>query len=327
MHRVIGFLVLTAAIHAGSAAAQDLPRIGFLSALTYEAFPSRIDAFRRGLIELGYVEGKNIIVEYRWAEGRGERLPALAAELESRQVALIVSAGPAATRPALQATKRTPIVMAFDSDPVGSGFIDSLARPGGRITGLSYVAPEVSAKQLDILKQLIPQIAQVAILGDSQEPGNAHALEQTKRAATALRMHIQHFDSRAWRNMREVLMAIRKAGSHAVVALSSPLFTGQSLSDALDQASRERLPVIYWFSHPVDRGGLISYSANMDDLFRRSAVYVHKILKGTRPSELPVEQPSKFDLVVNLRAAKEIGLTIPNEILMRADRVITSAPQ
>jgi putative tryptophan/tyrosine transport system substrate-binding protein len=302
--------------------AQDVPRIGFLSALNYEAFPSRIDAFQRGLKDLGYVEGKNIIVEYRWADGRIDRLPALAAELESKKVAVIVSAGPSATGPARRSTKATPIVMAFDSDPVGSGFVDSLARPGGRITGLSYVAPEMSGKHVDILRQIIPGLADLAILGDSREPGNARAVAETRVATGALGMKAHYIDARSSRNMREALSASRQAGAQAAVVLSSPLFTGQALAGFLDEAAKQRLPVIYWFSYAVERGGLMSYSANMDDLFRRSASYVDKILKGAKPADLPVEQPSTFELVINLRAATAIGLTIPGELLARANRVL-----
>ena len=297
----------------------NAPRIGFLSALDYAAFPSRIDAFRQGLRELGYIEGKNIIVEYRWADGRPERLPALAAELERLNVRLIVSGGPSATRPARQATKATPIVMGFDGDPVGSGFVDSLARPGGRITGLSFVSPEISAKQVDVLRQIIPELTRIAVLGDSKEPGNERAVDGTRDAAHLLGLHVHYIDIRAIRSAAGAFGAARKERAQALVVLPSPALTGD---DLVRSAAAERLPAMYWGAFLVDRGGLISYSANMDDLFRRAAIYVDKILKGAKPAELPVEQPFKFDLVINLKAAKEIGIEIPMALLARADRVI-----
>jgi putative ABC transport system substrate-binding protein len=301
----------------------NAPRIGFLSAVSYEAFASRIDAFRQGLKELGYIEGKNIIVEYRWAEGRPERLPALAAELERLNVRLIVSAGPSATRPARQATKTTPIVMGFDSDPVGSGFVDSLARPGGRITGLSILSPEVSAKQVDVLRQIIPGLARIVVLGDSKEPGNGRAVEETREAAHALGLQAHYVDIRAVKTALGAISAARKEGAHALILLPSPFFFDPVIgADLLRFTAAERLPAMYWGAHFVDRGGLMSYSANMDDLFRRAAIYVDKILKGAKAGDLPVEQPFKFEFVINLKAAKEIGLTIPMSVLTRADRVV-----
>ena len=311
-----------AVLFAVQVSAQDAPRIGFLSALSYDAFPSRIDAFRQGLKDLGYIEGKNILVEYRWADGRPERLAALAAELEQLKVAVIVSAGPSATRPARQATKSTPIVMGFDSDPVGSGFVDSLARPGGRITGLSFLAPEISAKQVDVLRQIIPGLVRIAVLGDSKEPGNARGLEEAKRAADALGLQARAIDMRAARNVAAAFAAARHGGAQAIVLLPSPLFAPDTAAEFVRAAAAERLPAMYWNGSIVERGGLLSYSANMDDLFRRAAIYVDKILKGAKPGELPVEQPYKFDLIVNVKAAKEIGLVIPMSVLSRADRVI-----
>jgi putative ABC transport system substrate-binding protein len=194
--------------------------------------------------------------------------------------------------------------MAFDSDPVGSGFVDSLARPGGRITGLSFVAPEISAKQVDVLRQIIPQLSRLAILGDSKEPGNARGLEETKQAAEALGIRVQYVDARASRSIEETFAAAGRERAQAVIVLPSPFFAPAA------------------GPHYVEVGGLVSYSANINELFRRAAVYVDKILKGAKPAELPVEQPHTFELVVNAKTAKEIGLVVPMGILSRADRVI-----
>jgi len=300
---------------------QDVPRIGFLSALSYHAFPSRIDAFRQGLKHLGYTEGRNIIIEYRWADGKPERLPAFAAELERLKVAVIVSAGPSATRPARQATRHTPIVMGFDSDPVGSGFVDSLARPGGRITGLSFLAPEVSAKQVDLLRQVIPNLARLALLADPQEPGNTRAVQETNQAAVAAGVQVHMVDARAFKAIEEAFASAQKERAQAIIVLPSPLFTA-GLKTVVKTAASHRIPAMYWTAHHVEAGGLMSYSTNVDDLFRRAAIYVDKILKGAKAADLPVEQPHKFDLIINLKAAKEIGLSIPMEVLARADRVI-----
>jgi len=301
--------------------AQTVPRIGFIAALRYADFSSRIDAFRQGLKDLGYIDGKNIIVEYRWADGRSDRLPAFAAELERLNVALIVSGGPSATRAVRQTTKSTPIVMAFDSDPVGSGFVNSLARPGGRITGLSFLAPELSGKQVDILRQIIPKLSRLAVLGDSKEPGNSRALQETRQASQALGIQIQELDAQAPGGIDGAFAAARKERAQAIIILPSPFLYGTRL-EIVARAAKQRLPAMYWAQHYVDAGGLITYSTNIDDLFRRAALYVDKILKGAKPAELPVEQPYKFDLVVNVKTAKEIGLVVPMSILSRADRVI-----
>lgn len=319
---VIALLVVSSTAARGQQPA-NVPRIGFLSAIDYAGFPSRIDAFRQGLKELGYVDGKNIVVDYRWAEGRTERLPTLAADLERLKVRLIVSAGPSATRAARHATKTTPIIMGFDGDPVGSGLVDSLARPGGRITGLSFLSPEISAKQVDVLRQIIPGLTRVMVLGDGKEPGNARAVQETRDAAQSLGVEVQYIDIRAAKNSAAAFSAARKERAQAFVLLPSPFFFDSVIgADLIRLAAAERLPAMYWGAEFVERGGLMSYSANMDDLFRRAAIYVDKILKGGKPGELPVELPQKFELVINLKAAKDIGLAVPVDVLTRADRVI-----
>jgi|SRR6267142_862316 len=301
--------------------AQNIPRIGFIGATSQNTISTRIAAFRQGLKNLGYVEGKNIVVEYRWSEGRDERLATFAAELEQLRVAVIVTGGPLVTRVVRQATKSTPIVMAFDSDPVSSGFVDSLARPGGRITGLSVNAAEMSGKQVDVLRQIIPGFSRLAVLGDSKEPSYAHSLEQIKHASAALGLRIQPLDVRASHGIEEAFAAARRERTQAMIVLPSAYLL-LARSEIVTQAEKQRLPVMYWAQDYVDAGGLVSYSANIEDLYRRAAIYVDKILKGAKPGELAVEQPYKFELVVSVKAAKRIGLTIPMSVLTRADRVI-----
>ena len=301
--------------------AAKVPRIAFLSASDAASMANNVEAFRQGLKELGYVEGRNIVVEYRWAEGKFDRLPVLAAELDRLKVDAIVSAGPSATHGAKQATSRTPIVMAFDADPVGSGFVASLARPGGNITGLSILAPEISGKQLDVLKQIVPKLSRVVILGDSKEPANAKSLQETQRAAAVLGVQVHYVDRRASKDLEDIFRAARKENADALVVLAISM-SRPDIVQLAALASKNRLPAMYPWASMVDAGGLITYSVRREDLYRRAATYVDKILKGANPAELPVELPYKFELVINLKAAKHIGLTIPVGVLTRADRVI-----
>jgi putative tryptophan/tyrosine transport system substrate-binding protein len=321
MKRLFVCLVISLATAAVEAQPSKMPRIGVLGALDYPTIRTRIDALRQGLKELGYVEGKNIVVEYRWAEGKTDRLPRLAAELEQSRVAVIVSTGPSVTRVAKDAAKNTPIVMAFDSDPVGSGFVASLGRPGGHITGLSTVAPEVSAKQIDVLRQIIPRLSRVAVLGDSKEPGNSRALDEVAHAARLVGVQVHRFDVRTFDGLSPAFQALGKERPDALIVLPSTISFIQRIEFA-SLAAQARLPAMYAFQEHVEAGGLITYSVNFDELFRRAAIYVDKILKGSKPAELPVEQPFKFDLVINLKAAKQIALDIPMSVLARADRVI-----
>jgi putative ABC transport system substrate-binding protein len=318
--------VVVAVFAAWSAAAdaqpaQNIPRIGFISALTPGAMQTRVHAFRQGLKALGYIEGKNIVVEYRWGYGNMERLPALVTELAALKPQAIVTAGPYITRLFKQAGAATPIVMAFDPDPVGSGFVASLARPGGNITGLSIVAPEVSGKQIDVLRQIIPGLSRVAIVWDSKEPGNERARRETERAAQTIGARVSHVDVQQFNPPEDAFDGLRGERVDAVILLSNPTTYGRRPA-ITERAARHRLPVMYAHPEFVDDGGLMTYSVNMEDLFRRSASYVDKILKGAKPGELPIEQPYKFDLVINMKAAKEIGLTIPVGILSLADRVV-----
>jgi putative ABC transport system substrate-binding protein len=301
--------------------AKKVPRIGFLGAPSRSAMSERIEAFRQGLRELGYVEGNNINIEWRYAAGKLDRLAALAAELVRLKTDVIVTAGPQATRRAKEATSTIPIVMGFDNDPVGSGFVASLARPGGNVTGLSTVAPEISGKQLELLKEIVPKVSRVAVLGNSTDPGNGQMLAETERVAGALRVKLQYLDVRSPNDIETAFREASKGRADAVLALASFLLTSQR-KQLVDLAVRSRLPAIYDRREFVEDGGLLTYGVSSTDLFRRAAIYVDKILKGAKPADLPVERPTKFELVINLKTAKQIGLTIPPNVLARADRVI-----
>jgi len=298
-----------------------VPRIGFLAAISPAVLSARTEAFRQGLRELGYVEGKSFVIEWRYAEGKPDRLPALAAELVRFKVDVIVTGGPAATRPAKEATVTIPIVMSFDDDPVGSGFAASLARPGGNITGLSTLAPEISGKQLELLKEIVPRLSRVAVLGTSTTPGTAQNLKETELAAGALKVKLQYLDVLDPKDIETAFRAASKGRADAVLVLTSPVFVLQR-TQIVDLAVKGRLPAIYDQSEYVEAGGLMSYGVSFTDLARRAATYVDKILKGAKPADLPIEQPTKFEFVINLKAAKQIGLTIPQSVLYRADKVI-----
>jgi putative ABC transport system substrate-binding protein len=298
-----------------------LPRVGILLALPHAAISDRIEAFRQGLRDLGHIEGKTIAVEYRYADGQFDRLPDLATELARLKVNVIVTGGPTATRPAKKATATIPIIMAQDTDPVGNGFVASLARPGGNITGLSNYHPDLSGKQLEVLKEVVPGLARVAVLANSKEPGNAQALSETKLAGAALQLKLQYLDVRDPQDIETAFHAATKERADALLVLSSPIATSHRTRIA-QLAIKNRLPTMYQVSESVEAGGLLTYGVSTPDLWRRSATYVHKILKGAKPGDLPVEQPTKFEFVINLNTAKQIGLTIPPNVLARADKVI-----
>jgi putative ABC transport system substrate-binding protein len=315
---------VTLAASGAAAQAQQptkIPRIGFQAAASASVIAHRIEAFRQGLLELGYLEGKNIVIEYRYAEGKLDRLPALSAELVRLNVDVIVTAGPADTRAAKDATSKIPIVMAFDPDPVGNGFVASLARPGGNITGLSTLAPELSGKQLELLKEIVPRLSRVAVLGSSAEPGNAQSLKEVELAAGTFGVKLQYLDVLSPKDIETAFQAAGTGRADAVLLLPSP-FAGTNRKQIADLAVKSRLPTIYFRSDFVEAGGLMSYGASQNDLDRRAATYVDKILKGRKPADLPVEQPIKFEFIINLQSAKQIGLTIPPNVLVRADKVI-----
>ena len=327
MNKVGWSSILVAAmllVTAGLAEAQQptkMSRIGFLTAGSSSTIPTRIDAFRQGLRELGYVEDKNIVIEWRFAEGKLDRLPALVAELVRLKVDVILSAGAAVTRPAKDATRTIPIVMAQDTDPVGNGFVASLARPDGNITGLSSYSAELNGKRLELLKEIVPKLSRLAVVGESTYPGNAQSLKETELAAGALKVQLQYLDVLDPKDIETAFRDTSKGRADGVLLLQSAVLNSQRKQTA-DLATKSRLPAIYYAREFLDAGGLMSYAASITDLYRGAAAYVDKILKGAKPADLPVEQPKKFELIISLKAAKQIGLTIPPNVLVRADKVI-----
>jgi len=316
--RLLATMLLTTAPLAQAQQPKKVPRIGYLGSVSSS---DRIDAFRQGLRELGYVDGKNIIIEWKSAEGKLDRLPGLAADLVRLKVDVIVTAGGIATRPAKEATSRIPIVMTNEGDPVGTGFVASLARPGGNITGLATLRSELSGKRLELLKEIVPKLSRVAILGSSTNPGNAELLKETELAAGAFGVKLQYLDVRGANDLET---AFREAGTgraDAILVLAGPVFSIRR-TEVIQLAIKSRLPAIYDRRDFGEAGGLMTYGASVADLDRRAATYVDKILKGAKPADLPVEQPTKFEFIINLKAAKQIGLTIPPNVLVRADRVI-----
>jgi putative tryptophan/tyrosine transport system substrate-binding protein len=300
---------------------KKIPRIGYLTGATAEGQSARIEAFRQGLRDLGYIEGKNIVVEYRYAEEKLERLPALAVELVRLKVDVIVTGGGGNTRAAKEATTTIPIVMAQDTDPVGNGFVASLARPGGNITGLSNLSPEITGKQLELLKETIPKLSRVAVLRTSINLAIAPRLTEADRAAGAIKVKLQYLAVLSPKDIETAFRAAGKGFADAVLVLPGSIFNSNR-PQIVKLAAKSRLPAIYSHSQYVVQGGLMTYGASLPDLDRRAATYVDKILKGAKPADMPVEQPQKFELLINLKAAKQIGLTIPPNVLARADRVI-----
>jgi putative ABC transport system substrate-binding protein len=317
----IAYVLVVAGAVAQAQHQEKVRRIGFLSATTPSTIAVRTEAFRQGLRELGYVEGKNIVIEFRYADGKVERLPALAVELIELKVDAIVTAGPTVTRPVRQATSTIPIVMTFDDDPVGSGFAVSLARPGGNITGLSTLNPEIAGKQLDLLKQVVPKLSRVAVLGPSTRPGTAQALKEIDRVAASFAVKQQFLDVRDPSDIDAAFRAASKGRAEGILVLQGPAINAKR-TQIVALAAKSRLPGVYYSGDFVEDGGLMSYATSITELSRRAAVYVDKILKGAKPAELPIEQPKKFEFIVNLKTAKQIGLTIPPNVLARADRVI-----
>jgi len=299
-----------------------VPRIGYLTGAAPDGQLDRIEAFRQGLRELGYVEGKNIVIEWRSAEGKLDRLPARAAELVRLKVDIIVTAGPLATRAAKEATNTIPIVISQDPDPVGNGFVASLARPGGNITGLSSLTADLSGKRLELLKEIIPKLTRVAVFGTSISTGNnVQQRREIELAAEAFKVQLQYLDILDPKDIETAFQEASKGRADAVLVVPSSVLISRR-KQVVELAVKSRLPAIYSTSQYVVVGGLMSYGVNTADVDRRAATYVDKILKGTKPADLPVEQPTKFELIINLKAAKQIGLTIPPNVLARADKVI-----
>jgi putative tryptophan/tyrosine transport system substrate-binding protein len=321
-----GIVVLVVSLTVAGAVAQaqqpnKISRIGYLIAVSPSASANRVKAFQQGLRELGYAERNNIVIEYRYAEGKLDRLPALAAELVRLKVDIIVTAGGQATRAAKEATSTIPIVMTNDADPVASGFVASLARPGRNITGLSTLAPELSGKRLELLREVVPKLSHVAIVGTSTQPGHAQAIKELEFAAKGFNVQIHYLDVLDSKDIEPAFRGAVKGRADGVLTLTSPILRSQRVQLA-DLAVQNRIPAIYNDIQFVEAGGLIFYGVSFLDLDRHAATYVDKILKGRKPADLPVEQPKKFEFIVNLKVAKQIGLTIPPNVLARADKVI-----
>jgi putative tryptophan/tyrosine transport system substrate-binding protein len=297
-----------------------IPRIGILLAPSASSYSAWVEAFRQRLRELGYVEGKNILIEYRYAEGKYERLPDLAAELVRLRVDVIVTTG-AVVLFAKKVSGTIPIVFAAAVDPVGGGLVSSLARPGGNITGLSVMARDLNGKRLELLKEAFPKVARVAFLWEPFHLSGNPALTEMEAVAKAFGLKLQSLPVRSLDDFDGAFARAEREGAQALITDPRPLITNQQ-RQVLDFAAKNRLPAIYHTSEFVEAGGLMSYAPNYMDLWRRAATYVDKILKGAKPADLAVEQPKKFELIINLKAAKQIGLTIPQKVLARADRVV-----
>jgi putative ABC transport system substrate-binding protein len=316
-----GLLVAPLAAEAQQAA--KIARIGYL-ANNPAGSPHLLEAFLQGLRDLGYVEGRNVVIEYRSAEGKWERFPALAAELVALKVDVIVAANSLAVLPAKQATRTIPIVFTGVPDAVGSGLVASLARPGGNVTGLSALAPELVGKCLEQLKQAVPAVSRVAVLwqpGAFGERTEKDMLKAADVAARALGVRLQFVEARGRDDFDRAFSDMSRARAGALTVLTSGMFFNERRR-LVALAAKNRLPAVYPWREGVDAGGLMSYGANIADLYRRAATYVDRILKGTKPGDLPIEQPTKFELVINLKSAKALGLTIPQSLLGRADQVI-----
>jgi putative ABC transport system substrate-binding protein len=315
--------LLAPGTYAEAQQAAKVPRIGYLNDSPLGSFPkSRAEAFSQGLRELGYEEGKNIVIEWRYGDAKPDRVSDRVAQLVRLKVEVIVTAGAGATRSAKEATVTIPIVMTQDADPIRNGFVASLARPGGNITGLSRLAPELSGKQVDLLKEIVPRLSRLAVFGSSSSPANAESLKEIELATGVLGLKLQQLDVQSPKDFEAAFREASKGYADAVLMLVSGPVLNAHRTQAVELAVKNRLPVIYRNRVDVEAGGLVSYGVNLTDLDRRAATYVDRILKGAKPGDLPVEQPTKFEFVINLKTAKQIGLTIPPNVLARADKVI-----
>ena len=313
--------LLTAYCFRGAAVSENPAYRVSLVAVSPSVVAARIEAFRQGLRELSYVEGKNIVIEYAICRRKTRSPPSARGRTGASQGKHHRTAGGQATRATKEATSTIPIIMTNDADPVGSGFVASLSRPGGNITGLSTVAPELSGKRLELLREVIPKLARVAIVGTSTQPGHAQAIKELELAAEAFKVQIQYLDVLDSKDIETAFRGATKARADGVLTLTSPLLRSQRIRLA-ELAVKNRIPAIYNDIQFVEAGGLIFYGVSFLHLDRHAAIYVDKILKGANPADLPVEQPTKFEFIINLKAAKQIGVTIPPNVLARADRVI-----
>jgi putative ABC transport system substrate-binding protein len=326
--KFVGIFVLVVKFVFGGAVAQaqpvgKIPRVGYLTAGGDPKTPGpEVDVFRQGLRDLGYVEQKNILLEYRGAEGKQDRIPSLVAQLVQLKVDAIVITSLPAIRAAKQATKTIPIVMVTTVDPVATGLVDSLARPGGNITGITRLTRELSGKRLELFKEAVPGISRAGVLWEADIPAPAMSFKEYEAAAPVLKVVLQSLEVRGPNpDLERAFQAMTKARADALLTIFGPVL-GRHTNRITELAINNRLPSMHDRSDWVEVGGLMSYSAKESDNFRRAAIFVDKILKGTKPADLPVEQPTKFELVINLKTAKQIGVTIPPNVLARADKVI-----
>jgi putative ABC transport system substrate-binding protein len=301
---------------------KKIAKIGYLAPSTPAAAAHLVEAFRQGLRELGYVEGKNLVLELRHGEARAERLPELARELVGLKLDVIVTATDVAIAAVKRETQTIPIVMGNSTDPVGTGFVASLAHPGGNITGLSSISPELSGKRLELLREVVPGLSRVAFLWNPDVRGAVLDYKETEGAAGSLRVQLQSVEVFRAEDFDRAFSAITKERAQALIVPGANPLAFANRDRIANFAQRNRLPSMYGQREFVDAGGLMSYGPSAPDLFRRAATYEDKILKGTKPADLPVERPRKFELVINLKTAKQIGLTIPPNVLARADTVI-----
>ncbi len=315
------FGLLAAPLDVGAQQKGEPYRIGFLGNSTAVLEANLVGPFREGLRDLGYVEGRNVVIEYRWAEGKYERFPALIAELIALKVDVIVTAGTPATLAVKKATTSIPLVMVAVGDPVGTGILPSLSHPGGNITGLTSISPELEGKRLELLREVVPNISHIAVLWNAASPLQVIAEKQTQAAAQVLRMKVLSLGVRTKEEIEDAFARIVKERPGALLVLADRLFL-QHRARIMDFAAQQRLPGVHAYRELVEAGGLMSFGPSYADMHRRAAYFVDKILKGAKPADLPVERPATFELVINLKAAKALGLAIPQSVLLRATEVI-----
>ena len=321
MPLTISALLLALSVSAQAQQPQKIPRLGYLSYGSVEIDKSLLAALQQGLRELGYLEGKNIVIEQRYAEGQSDKLPELVAEFVRVKADVIVVTGDPAAHAAKKATRAIPIVIVTSPDPVGTGLIESLAHPGGNVTGLSDFHGGVVTKRLELLKDVAPLASRIAVLLNPANPSNPIQLKDIQAAAPAFRVTLISLEVKGPDDLDPAFKMVVKERPGALLVLGDRLFATNQ-TQIIELAVKNRLPAIYSQGLYVEAGGLMSYGANFTDQYRRAAIYVDKILKGAKPADLPVEQPKKFEFVINLKAAKQIGLTIPPNVLARADKVI-----
>jgi ABC-type uncharacterized transport system substrate-binding protein len=318
---LLGFAILVAPRAGEAQRAAKVPRIGFLDAISSDFASYRVDRLRAGLRELGYVEGKNIVIEYRWADGKYERLPGLAAQLVQLKVDVIVAASTNAIQAAQRATTTIPIVMCATFDPVGAGFVASLSRPGGNITGLSNLSQDLSNKYLELLREAVPTLSRVSVLVNPDHPIHPSLSKNIHAAGQTTGVKVLQLEASTPSQIAAGFGAIKRERAGALIVLSDAFFFAQARQIA-ELAAQHRLPTMFWTREPVESGGMMSYGQNIAEHYYRAATFVDKILKGARPGDLPIEQATRVELVINLKVAKALGLTIPQPLLLRADQVI-----